>query len=47
LRATWEKLGLDGKKHAAENVWTDVDGKESKEIGVTLPAHGSALYEIR
>ena len=33
LRATWKQLGLDGKKHAAQNVWTEVDGKESKEIG--------------
>ena len=47
LRTTWEKLGLDGKKHVAEKVWTEVEGKESKEIGMTLPAHGSALYEIR
>jgi hypothetical protein len=47
LRATWEQLGLDGKKHVVENVWTEVDGKQSKEIGITIPAHGSALYEIR
>jgi hypothetical protein len=47
LRTTWEQLGLDGKKHGSENVWTEVDGKESKEIGMTLPAHGSALYVIR
>jgi hypothetical protein len=47
LRTTWEQLGLDGKKHGAENLWTEVEGKESKEIGMTLPAHGSALYEIR
>jgi hypothetical protein len=47
LRTTWEQLGLDSKKHVAENVWTEVDGKESKEIGMTLPAHGSGLYVIR
>jgi hypothetical protein len=47
LRTTWEQLGLDGKKHVAQNVWTEVDGKESKEIGMTLPAHGSTLYVIR
>jgi hypothetical protein len=47
LRTTWKQLGLDGAKHAAENVWTETTGKESKEISVTLPAHGSTVYEIR
>jgi len=47
LRTTWNQLGLQGGKREAENVWTEVEGKESKEIGITLPAHGSALYEIR
>jgi hypothetical protein len=47
LRTTWKQLGLGGAKHAAENVWTETTGKESKEISVTLPAHGSTVYEIR
>jgi alpha-galactosidase len=47
LRATWDQLGLDGKKHVAKNMWTEVEGKESKEIGMTLPAHGSTLFEVR
>jgi len=47
LRTTWSQLGLEGAKHVAENVWTEVAGKESKEIGMTLPAHGSTIYEIR
>ena len=47
LRATWKQLGLDGAKHAAENMWTETTGKASKEISVTLPAHGSTVYEIR
>jgi hypothetical protein len=47
LRTNWNQLGLQGGKREAENVWTEVEGKESKEIGITLPAHGSALYEIR
>jgi hypothetical protein len=47
LRATWSQLGLDGAKHAARNVWEDSTLKESKDIGVTLPPHGCALFEVR
>ena len=47
LRATWTQLGLEGKKHLALNVWDEGGFKESKEVSVTLPAHGSTLYEIR
>jgi hypothetical protein len=47
LRATWTQLGLEGGKHQARNLWTDGTGKESKEVSVTLPAHGSTVYEVR
>jgi len=47
LRATWPQLGLDSKKHIAHNVWDDSTAKESKEISVTLPPHGSALFEVQ
>jgi hypothetical protein len=47
LRATWKQLGLDGAKHVAVNLWTDSAGKESKEIAVTLPAHGSAVFQVK
>jgi hypothetical protein len=47
LRANWQQLGLDSAKHAAHNVWDDSTAKESKEISVTLPPHGCALFEIR
>ena len=47
LRATWKQLGLDGAKHVAHDLWTDSSGKESKEITVTLPAHGSAVYQVQ
>ncbi len=47
LRATWKELGLDGAKHTAHDLWTDTDGKDSKEIIVTLPAHGSAVYQVQ
>jgi len=46
LRANWQQLGLDSKKHTARNVWADSTAKESKDISVTLPPHGSALFEV-
>jgi hypothetical protein len=46
LRATWKQLGLEGNRHIAQNVWTEGAGKETKEITVTLPAHGSTVYEV-
>jgi hypothetical protein len=47
LRATWKQLGLAGNKHQAQNVWTDSSPRESKEVNVTLPAHGSTVFEVR
>ena len=47
LKATWKQLGLDGGKHHVQNVWTDSAPKESKEFSVTLPAHGSTVYEVK
>jgi hypothetical protein len=47
LRVSWTQLGLEGKKHLAQNVWSEGGFKESKEVTVSLPAHGSTVYEIR
>jgi len=47
LRTTWKQLGLDGSKHSGQNAWDDSTTKESKDISVTLPAHGSAVFEVR
>jgi hypothetical protein len=47
LRATWKQLGLDGGKHTARDLFTDSAGKESNQVKVTLPAHGSALFEVK
>jgi len=47
LKATWKQLGLDGGRHMAQNVWSDNVFKESKEVNVTLPAHGSTVYQVR
>jgi len=47
LKATWKQLGLEGAKHQAQNLFTDSAAKESKEVSLTLPAHGSALYQVK
>ena len=47
LRASWKQLGLEGSKHLAKNAWSEGAFKDSKEVTVTLPAHGSTVYEIR
>jgi hypothetical protein len=47
LHTTWKQLGLEGGKHLAQNVWSEGGYKESKGVSITLPAHGSTLFEIR
>ncbi|MGD0345184.1 MAG: glycoside hydrolase family 27 protein [Terracidiphilus sp.] len=47
VRATWKDLGLGNQKHSAQNAWDDSTTKESKDISVTLPPHGSALFQVR
>jgi alpha-galactosidase len=47
LFTTWKQLGLDSKKYTAHNVLDDSTMKESKEFTVTLPPHGSALFEVK
>ncbi len=47
VKVTWSQLGLDGKKHSATSEWDDSETKDSKEISVTIPAHGSQVYEVQ
>ncbi len=47
LKATWKQLGLEGGRHQAQNLWSDGALKDSKEVNVTLPAHGSTIFEVR
>jgi hypothetical protein len=47
VKTTWLTLGLDGKKHSATNEWDDSVTKDSKELVVTIPAHGSQIYEVQ
>jgi alpha-galactosidase len=46
VKTTWAALGLDAKKHSATSEWDDSEVKEGKEITVTLPAHGSQVFEV-
>jgi hypothetical protein len=47
LKATWKQLGLDGGKLQARNVWSESVLKDSKEVNIALPAHGSTVYVVR
>jgi hypothetical protein len=47
LRARWKQLGLEGSNHLVKNAMSEGAFKDSKEVTVTLPAHGSTVYEIR
>jgi alpha-galactosidase len=47
LKIAWKQLGLDADKHPAENLFTGNTLKSAKEISLTLPAHGSALFQVR
>lgn len=46
LHATWQQLGIEGARHTARELWTGRQMPSSDAIGVTLPPHGSAIYEI-
>lgn len=47
VRTTWKQLGLDNAKHSAQSAWDDSVTKDSREISVTLPPHGCALFQVR
>jgi hypothetical protein len=47
LRASWKELGLDNGKHAAQDAFTMDTSKASKDVSVTLPAHGSTVVEVQ
>jgi hypothetical protein len=46
LHTTWQQLGLDNGKHSGESLADDSQTKTAKDITVTLPAHGSAVYRV-
>ncbi|HEX4757853.1 MAG TPA: glycoside hydrolase family 27 protein, partial [Terracidiphilus sp.] len=47
LKTTWKQLGLDGSKHQAQNLWTDDAFKNSNGVNITLPAHGSTVFQVK
>jgi hypothetical protein len=47
VKATWLALGLDAKKYSATNEWDDSETRDSKDITVTIPPHGSQVYEVQ
>ncbi len=53
VHATWEELGVPSKANKARDLWTGkplpllivVDG-DLRDFELTLPAHGSRIYEV-
>jgi alpha-galactosidase len=46
LSATWEQLGIAGA-HSALDLWSGARVTLAQRIKITLPPHGSAVYEVR
>jgi hypothetical protein len=46
MSATWQQLGNAGA-HSAIELWSGETLPSARAIAVTLPKHGSAIYEIR
>ena len=44
LHFTWVQLGLDGSKNGAQNIFNGSKSKSTKEVEISLPAHGSTVY---
>lgn len=47
LKATWQQLGLAGKKHQSQNVWTEDAFHDSKGVDIALPPHASTVFQVR
>lgn len=46
LETTWDKLGVDAGNHTAHDLWDGHRVNASDRLRVSLPPHGSALYEV-
>ena len=46
LEASWGKLGLDAGDHTARDLWDGHRVPASERLKISLPPHGSALYEV-
>ncbi len=47
LKATWRQLGLAGNNHPVRNLWAEKQFTSATQVEVTLPAHGSTVFEVR
>ena len=47
VNANWKDLGLSDRKYSAQNAWDNSATTESTDISVTLPPHGSNLFQVR
>jgi len=46
LAAKWSDAGITGR-HSAVELWSGVRSRAASGVQVTLPAHGSAIYQVR
>jgi alpha-galactosidase len=47
LKAEWDQLGIAGVKHKAQDLWSDKPFKNTKQMEITLPAHGSTIFQVK
>ena len=47
LKADWNQLEISGAKHQAQDLWVDKEFKSSKGLEITLPAHGSTVFQVK
>ena len=47
LKASWAQLGLTGTKRKVQDLWADKAFKSLKQVEITLPAHGSTVFQVK
>jgi hypothetical protein len=47
LKAEWSQLEVSGAKHQAQDLWADKGFESSKGLEITLPAHGSTVFQVK
>ena len=47
LKASWAQLGLTGTTRKAQDLWADKAFKSLKQVEITLPAHGSTVFQVK
>jgi len=47
LKASWDQLGIGGAVHKAQDLWADKNFKNLKQVEITLPAHGSTVFQMQ